>query len=75
MANDRSGHYAHKEDQLVLDQLNHLIEDDLDFSFPPGPIFGPLKTVEIVLYYANPGVDDLSLAALQSSASISELFG
>ncbi|EGQ8224942.1 hypothetical protein GUM54_17630 [Vibrio cholerae] len=71
---DQSGRYIHPEDENVLIELSHLVENDMDFSFPPGPIFGPLKTAKIVLCYANPGIDDLSLNTIQDSEFKDELF-
>lgn len=71
---DKSDSYIHSEDESVLSELSHLIDDDLDFSFPPGPIFGPLKTAKIILCYANPGIDDLSLEAIRNPKSLAELF-
>ncbi|CAG17999.1 hypothetical protein [Photobacterium profundum] len=71
---DKSGRYIHHEDESVLSELSHLVGDDLDFSFPPGPIFGPLKTAKIVLCYANPGIDDLSLDTIRRPEFQTELF-
>ncbi|UAB73831.1 hypothetical protein INR79_22055 [Vibrio sp. SCSIO 43132] len=71
---DKSGRCIHHEDEIILRELSHLVGDDLDFSFPPGAIYGPLKTAKIVLCYANPGVDDLSLDTVRSPEFKSELY-
>ncbi|EPL8092840.1 hypothetical protein PN925_000491 [Morganella morganii] len=47
----------HRDDVTVLQELRELYNNDFDFSFPPGPYFGPLKTAKVVLCYANPGAD------------------
>ncbi|UPW16934.1 hypothetical protein M0C34_11825 [Agarivorans sp. TSD2052] len=53
--------HIHPDDKTVLAELKHYHKSDLNYSFPPGPFFGPLKTAKIILCYANPSVDAPSL--------------
>lgn len=66
--------YIHIDDNLILNELDNSIVDDFDFSFPPGPYFGSLKTASIVLCYANPGIDKSSQNTSTSCAGREELF-
>ena len=61
--------YVHSNDISVLHDLSYMLDSSLDFSFPPGPFFGPLKTAKVILCYGNPGIDDPSVSAITSPAS------
>lgn len=62
-----TNNYQHPKDVTVLNELSHLSGSDINFDFPPGPFFGPLKTAKIILCYANPGIDSPSLLAISDS--------
>lgn len=58
--------YKHPDDLIVLKELEDDIKGDINFDFPPGPYWGPIKNAKIVLCYANPSINSPSLDTLKS---------
>lgn len=60
----------HQEDKVVLEHCNV----GFDYSFPPGPYFGPLKNSKLIFFYGNPGIDIKSKMTIQDIEKRNELY-
>ncbi|GGE93855.1 hypothetical protein [Pseudoalteromonas gelatinilytica] len=68
-----SDSYKHPDDLVVLEELKEHTKKELNFEFPPGPYWGPLKKAKIVLCYANPSVNSPSLETIKDESNINTL--
>ncbi|MGW1444124.1 hypothetical protein ACWA06_15425 [Serratia rhizosphaerae] len=66
---DDSKGYIHQDDVVVLDELSKLVDGSIDRTFLPGPFFCPLKRAKIVLFYANPSLDEASIQGVNADGS------
>jgi len=65
--------YKHPEDLVVLKELEDDIKGDINFDFPPGPYWGPIKSAKIVLCYANPSINSPSIDTIKCKEKVDVL--
>ncbi|HEA16575.1 MAG TPA: hypothetical protein ENH88_09065 [Pseudoalteromonas prydzensis] len=65
--------YKHPDDLVVLKELEDDIKGDINFNFPPGPYWGPIKSAKIVLCYANPSINSPSIDTIKCKENVDVL--